>query len=290
MFRNIIIGFIFSSFICNYVKSQTMTPEIYLNHIFIVLDSDSYIKLSDSNFITQKLGNIKTSSTSTTEDSWSGKYLFGKNGYFEFFSTKGYKGALLGDCGLGFMTKKANDILELEKNWKKNSYDSIIKDTSVSESQGIKSPWFYSLNLFVPDSLQPFSVWVMENTPDELKSIGFSTEEVKNEIKWEDYAARKSGKVFNKSFNQIKRIHLLLNTKNYQYLKRSLLGFGLQEKENMFFNNQVAITYFLDESFPIRLKTIETELNEVFAENKITLSKNISVYVNSNKAIWTFGY
>jgi Family of unknown function (DUF5829) len=130
--------------------SQSRKPELYLSHIAIVVDSLSYVKLSESNFITQKLGNLSAASTSTEQNSWSGKYLHGKNGYFEFFSTKSYKGALLGDCGVGFMTQKANDILALEINWKENA----------------------------------------------------------------------------------------------KYLKASLLGFGLKEKENTLFNNQIAISWF----------------------------------------------
>lgn len=274
----------------NYANCQTKTSEVYLNHLYIVLDSASYNNLSDSNFITQKLGNLKVTSTSTTEDSWSGKYFHGKNGYFEFFSTKSYKGAILGDCGLGFMTKKTNDILVLERNWKANSQDSIIRDTSMRMSQGIKTPWFYSLSLYTTDSLQPLSSWVMENTPEELKLVGFSTERTKKEIRWEDYMAKKYKKEFVKSFNRIKALHLLLNHKNYEHLKASLLGFGLQQKENMFFNSQIVVTYTLTEELPIRLQTVETELTERFAENYIKLSDNLKVNVNGYKATWIFSY
>lgn len=290
MLRNIIFALLFFTLICNYARSQSRTPEIYLNHLYIVLDSVSYAKLSDSNFITGKLGNLRTTSTSTTEDSWSGKYLHGKNGYFEFFSTKSYKGALLGDCGLGFMTQKANDILAIEANWKTKAHDSIIKDTSMRKLKDVKNPWFYSISLYTTDSLQTLYTWVMENTPEELKSVGFSTKETKKEIRWEDYMVKKIKKEFGKSFNRIKRVHLLLNHKNYEYLKTSLLGFGLQEKENMFFNNQVAVSYTLTESFPIRLQTVETELTEAFAENYVKISDNLKVHINGKKATWIFSY
>ena len=83
------------------IYGQSKLPEIFLNHLSIVLDSTTYSHLSDSSFISDKLGNIKVKSTTTANDSWSGIYLLGKNSYFEFFSTEGYKGATIGDCGLG---------------------------------------------------------------------------------------------------------------------------------------------------------------------------------------------
>src|SRR5687768_14014986 len=110
MLRKIIFPLLLLTFICLQARSQNGAPEVYLNHLFIVLDSLTYNKLSDSNFITQKLGDSKSSTIATAGNSWSGKYLYGRNGYFEFFSTSSYKGAMLGDCGLGFMTQQANDI------------------------------------------------------------------------------------------------------------------------------------------------------------------------------------
>jgi hypothetical protein len=290
MYRKIILGFFFITAITTCLRSQVKTTEIYLNHVFIVLDSLSYAKLSDSNFVTQKLGNLKTASTATTADSWTGKYFHGKNGYFEFFSIKSYKGAALGDCGLGFMTQKSNDILTIEANWRKQTDDLIIKDTSIRIVQGIKNPWYYSLSLNSTDSLLPLAIWVMEHTPEELKSVGFTAEESKKEIRWEEYMSKKQKKEFTKSFNRIKAIHLLLDYKNYTYLKTSLLGFGLREKENIFFNNQIAIKYTLTESFPIRVQAMETELTESFSENYIKLSDNLKVHVNKNKATWIFTY
>jgi hypothetical protein len=68
--------------------AQDKPPEIYLNHLFVVLDSATYTNLFDSPFISEKLGMIDTSSVTTTEESWSGKYLYGMNSYFEFFQPK----------------------------------------------------------------------------------------------------------------------------------------------------------------------------------------------------------
>lgn len=100
--------------LCQWLHGQNRLPKIRLNHVYLVLDSATYNHLFDSAFIAQTIGKIKTSAVTTTNDSWSGKYLFGKNGYFEFFSDQGYKGASVGDCGLGFMTLKSGDIWTIQ--------------------------------------------------------------------------------------------------------------------------------------------------------------------------------
>ncbi|MEO6550898.1 MAG: DUF5829 family protein, partial [Ferruginibacter sp.] len=222
--------------------------------------------------------------------SWSGKYLFGKNGYFEFFSSKSYTGATVGDCGLGFITSTSKDLLAIETNWKKNSADSIEKDTSTRVSDNQQEPWFYSLYISRKDSLQPLSTWLMEHTPEHLRSSGFTAEEIKGAINWQDYTARKSKKAFAKSFNRITSIVLSFSTKEYEYFKKTLLGFGLQKKGNVFFNQQIKIIYTIDDRFPVRLKRVETELTNTFPERKIMISENLIIHVEGKKAIWNFAF
>lgn len=271
-------------------SAQEKLPEIYLNHIFIVLDSTSFNQLFNSQVISEKLGDIKSRSHKTATDSWSGKYLYGRNGYFEFFSTKSYDGATLGDCGLGFMTSKSNDILEIEQHWRTNTTDKIGKDTSHYMFENKPQPWFYSLYILRKDSLQPLSTWLMENTPEILKSSGFKDEEIKKEIKWQDFMAKRNKKEFTKSFDRITSITLSLNKKEYEYFRKTLVGLGLKQKGNTYFNDQIKISYIIEETSPVRLKTVETELVNPLADTIITISDRLMVQIKGTKAIWTFTY
>ncbi|MGC4036135.1 MAG: DUF5829 family protein [Chitinophagaceae bacterium] len=290
MYRTIIAIFVFTNFIYSNAKSQQTLPEIYLNHVYFVLDSVSFAKLSDSNFVTQQLANLKVSSTTTTNGSWSGKYLMGKNSYFEFFAANGFSGASLGDCGLGFMTKKTKDINVLENKWQLNKKDMVIRDTSTRVDSGVTYPWFYSLSLMTSDSVQPLSTWVMENTPEHLRSVGFTNEEMSKQILWEEYAAKKNSLRSDKPFNYIRKAHILVNNKNFQYLKRSLTGFGLRQKQTTFSNNEIEITCTVSEKYTVRLQTVETELTGTFPETNVLLSDYLKVHVKGNKATWIFSY
>ncbi len=270
--------------------AQRKLPEVYMNHFFIVLDSTTYAKLSDSSLQLQNLGNLKVKTVNTAGDSWSGKYLYGKNGYFEFFSKKGYEGAAIGDCGLGFITGKSNDISIIEKNWKEKSHDSLGRDTAMFMVGDKAEPWYYSIYNDDGDTLSPFATWLMENTPEELLKAGFSEDEIRNEITWDQYAAKRNKQTFIKPFNRIKEVELTLNQKEYDYLKKSLLGFGFREKKNAFVNNSVEIKYSIDERFLFPLKKVEIELTGTFPEGDIKISDHLIIHVRGKAATWEFSY
>jgi hypothetical protein len=286
--RKIISCFFISFLMHQSLYAQNKLPEISLNHIYVVLDSMTYNHLFDSSFIEQKIGNVKAASVTTTEDSWSGKYLFGKNSYFEFFSIKSFEGATVGDGGLGFMTLKSGDIKKIEKHWKESTADSIQTDTTSNVSNGKTEPWFYSISLSLNDSIQPFSTWIMENTPEELKSVGFSDKEIKSKITWQQYAEKRNKKLFTKCFGHIQTVSLSLTDTAYENIKKSFAGFGLKQKNNTFFNEHVKIICSIEEHPPHTIQQIEIKLTQAFEEQTIKISNHLSVQIHGDKATWVF--
>ncbi|CAN5475535.1 hypothetical protein BH10BAC2_BH10BAC2_22460 [soil metagenome] len=270
------------------IYAQSQLPEIYLSHMYIVLDEDTYQKLFDSAFIKEKLGRTRTDSVTTADDAWFGKYLHGKNGYFEFFSPKGFKGASVGDIGFGFMTYTSGDIWKIKNRWAAMSADSIETDTTKYMSEGVSHSWYYSIAVSDTDSAPPLSLWIMENTPELLKENGFSEEEIKNKITWQDYTEKKTKKKNDRSFDRIRSVELSINKSEYEYLKKSLSGFGFREKENTFFTDDISITYTIQSNPPMRVKTIETALLENFPPRIITISNKLTLQLDGNKAIWKF--
>ena len=276
--------------LCTVLPAQHKLPAVYLNHLYIVLDSNTYNKIVDSSYLTQYLGNIKVSAQKTSHDAWTGKYFYGANGYFEFFSTEGYKNAVVGDCGFGFMTTQMNDIWKIEKYWKQNSKDSIERDTTFFLSGNASEPWFYSLSLLNADSVQPLNTWLMENTPEELKATGFSEIEIKAPITWQAYAEKRAKKAFTKSFNRITAVELSINKNELDYLEKSLLGLGLKKNGNVFSNEYIKIQYSLDERFAVRLKKVHTSLTKTLPDNNIIISNQLTVSIHANEATWAFKY
>jgi Family of unknown function (DUF5829) len=283
-------GFLYlvlSAIVSTNAKAQINRVPVFLNHLYFVLDSNSYAHIFDSAFL-QQIGNTTEKKTTTTGSSWSGKYLNGLDSYFEVFAPKGFTGATEGNIGFGFMTFKQGDINKLEANWKADSKDSVKRDTSILLKDGIKLSWFYSLSLYSVDSFIPASAWVMENTPDMLKARGFTEEEIKKPISWGEFVEKRSKTKFTKAFNRITSVEIITNKKEFDYLNKSFLGFGLKEKNNTFFNDYISIKYSIADIPSTELKEVEIELNNSFKEQTIFVSPKFSLHVKDKSARLVF--
>ena len=62
----------------------------------------------------------------------------------------------------------------------------------------------------------------------------------------------------------ITSVHLVTNQFEYVYLKRSLLGLGLKQDGSRFFNDNVTITYAIENISATKLKKIGIELSNAF--------------------------
>jgi hypothetical protein len=269
------------------VHAQKDTALFFLNHIYLVLDSQTYKHIFDAPFL-QELGDTSEKKTTTVNESWSGKYFSGLDSYFELFPPSGFPGAVAGNLGFGFMTFKSGDIDRVERNWKQKSKDPIKRDTSTYDIKGVKHTWYYSDYFDTPDSLLSVAIWVMENTPDELHERGFTEEEQKGPISWHQYVEKYSKKKFTKAFNQITAVELITNDKGLDYLQRSLLGFGFYQSNNSFYTNNITIRYRVQNVPATILKKIDISLNRSLEARTIRMSDHITLLINGDKASMMF--
>ena len=270
-----------------HLKAQNNTPQVFLNHIFVVLDSDTYRHIFDQPGL-QIFGDTAERKTITVNDTWSGKYFRGSDSYFELFPPGGLHGHEIGAVGLGFMTFRHGDMQKILAAWKSSEEDSVKLDTAIRVSNGEKHQWFYSISVNSPDSLSRMEAWVMENTPNELKDVGFTDEQIEGPISWKQYVEKLRKKQFTKAFNRINSITLSVSRRDYEYLKKSLLGFGMKESKNRFYNDFVTINYLLNEQNLTRLESVEIELNKVFANETLVLSRQVNMQIKGNKALFIF--
>jgi hypothetical protein len=281
-----LIALVFFAFFVSFfipARAQTTRIPVYLNHVFFVLDSNSYAHVFDS-AIFQKIGFAMVNKTTSTAGSWYGKYLMGRDSYFEVFYPSGLKGSSVGDFGFGFMTTTSGDIDHLEVQWKADYKDSVKRDTNMMIKNGTKLPWFYSLSLYTADSSKSGSAWVMENTPDMLKSAGFTDDEIKKPLLWHNFREKLIKMKITKSLNRIIAVEIITNKKELGYFKKSFLGFGLIEKNHTFYNENIQITYTLADIPTSELKSVEIELTDSFAEQTIVLGDRLTMHVKDKSA------
>jgi len=265
--------------------AQNTPQPIYLNHIFFVMDSNAYAHVFDST-IFKKLAFSMVNKTTTTEGSWYGKYLLGRDSYFEVFYPTGLKGSSVDNFGFGFMTTTSGDIDYIETQWKSEHKDSVKRDTSVEVNNGHSQPWFYSIALYTVDSSKSGSAWVMENTPSILKSSGFSDSAIKKPILWHEFMGKRMKNT--KSFNKIIAVEFITNKKELDYFKKSFLGFGLTQKHHTFYNENVKITYTIKDIPTSKLKSVEIELTDAYNEQTLILSNKLSMYIKDKYATFLF--
>src|SRR5215204_7364666 len=107
--------------------------KVDINHVFFCVDSITYENLFKHEFIAKVFANTREASNKTLTDSWTGKYLFGRDSYIEVFASNSDKkthpqlGDKFGDVGIVFKTKKLGDIHKINLLIKTNKRDTYLK-------------------------------------------------------------------------------------------------------------------------------------------------------------------
>jgi hypothetical protein len=150
---------------------QVLTPKVLFDHIYIVVDSETYIAIKESDYITNTFCMYREDTVSNLERTWSGAYLHGQKTYIEIFGPGGHKGAEEGTVGLGFSTSKEGDINIICEGFKRNFGEQLEPELVQFEVDTFTAPWFYGLE---SDSTEPkpLNSWIMEYHPMHLQFMG----------------------------------------------------------------------------------------------------------------------
>ena len=154
-----------------------MSATLLLNHLFVVLDPETYADMAKSEFVRNEFAPLEQRSTVRTDQSYRGTYLYGANTYIEFFQStemaaQGYK---LHDSGIAFGLEEPGAIVDVET--RMSSKIPGHKTTVTRRYGDDQLPWFYMLQ--AKDF--PFRTWVMEYHPSFLAQWNPSTKASANE-------------------------------------------------------------------------------------------------------------
>lgn len=278
------------------LEDYPFEKNIKFNHLYVVIDSTTYKYLSDSLPILADFSIMKESRTDAGDESWSGKYLYGKNHYLEIFRPEGYEGAKLGDFGMGFMPNKLGTLDSLHRHWSQR-LDSVEREDQTLVDDGVTYPWFTALSIPNLDSLQ-LNIWLMEHAREDMLYYGFTEKDLMNEIDYWDYTRHKKAKnlktspdsvAYNKLFDKVTLVHLVLSSKEVAYLRQYLLDFGFSEHDNAFRGNDIDVKYEIDEDRHFMLKQMDFQLSKSLQKTEYSVS-NIDIIVTGNKASFKFNY
>jgi hypothetical protein len=137
---------------------------IPLNHFYLVVDSDTYKAIENSEFLKNSFGVWEQRTTVRTDMTYTGFYFYGAHTYFEFFDVATRKNDQIGDSGIAFGMDQPGTLklAAKEAGW---TDPSII----TREVNGQQVSWFWIANPQKFPENSVMSVWGMEYDPQFLK-------------------------------------------------------------------------------------------------------------------------
>ncbi len=153
-------------------ESSHHKPFVYLNHVYLTLDSTTYSSICNSDFLKDNFANCVTKTgTTDSNQSWTVTYLWGENTNIELFVTGEAENK--GFSGIGFGIEIENGIDSLYNHLASLGIKNVNKGLRYRQIEDRKIPWFYSLIFSIEDSTDTFMLniwaWVMEYDYEYMK-------------------------------------------------------------------------------------------------------------------------
>ena len=276
------------------ISQPANSVKVDINHVFFCVDSITYNNLFKDDFIAKIFADTRELSNKTLTDSWTGKYLFGRDSYIEVFAPNSKKtnpelGDKFGDVGIVFKTKLLGDIHKINLSMKADNRDTHLK-TNESEFDGKIIAFNYNLFLSDSDLQESFCPYVEEKTADFLKFCGFNESEIKSEITAEQFREKMRHKKFDKLYDNIERIELTLTHREFEYLAETLKYFGFSRTGHRFTNKRLEIICSIQQNRKYKLKAIHFTLLNKTEDIKIEVSKNLTFIATGARASFEFNF
>jgi hypothetical protein len=279
-------------------------PPVYFNHIYIVVDDNTYNEIKNSEFIKNEFGGLSEDTTTTEKGvKYNAGYLIGRKSYIEFFNSRGLEGAKEGTVGIGFSTQKNGDLEIIYNRFNSEFGDTAVKDLREFVDGEAKYPWFNIVSSITEDNKLPFTCWVMEMHPLHLSFFGAAPDSngiISREAYWQ--AANKkitkfSGKPYipEKCFNDIISLNLVLTKSELDRFEKELSACGYIKSEEgpgtIFRGPGIEIKVELQAEPTYRISsltfTFENHLDELI---DISFGKNAKLSFTSGAlGEWQFG-
>ena len=269
--------------------------KVVVSHIFFCVDSITYQNLFHHDFIAKVFAYSREQSSKTLTDSYTGKYLMGRHSYIEVFEPVPKKGKpelgdKFGDVGLVFRTKKTGDINRIDKLIRDDKKNTNLKMMEYEDSATI-IPFNQNLYLSHAALQETFRPYVEEFTVEFLKRCGFNESEIRSGITEEQFREKRRGKKYEKLYDNIEKIELMLTRNEFEYLAETLKYIGFSQNGYRFTNDGLEISCSVQQNRRYKLKAIHFKLlNKVGEVKKIDISNNLTFRASGIKASFQFNY
>ncbi|MCC6584280.1 MAG: hypothetical protein IT271_11310 [Chitinophagales bacterium] len=274
------------------IFAKPKQASIDCNTIFVCIDSLSYATLFDHPFIMDTLFICREQQTTTSNDTYTGKYAIGKAATLEFFKpvpTSEKNGDKPGDAGIEFKTRKLNNLATYTQQ-ATNKKLTVLTDTTKTDTAENKFiNWYRTLEIKDSVSSAAFSISLLEYDKEYLTFLGFTDMEIQSEMTYEQFNTLLSGgKKYPKAFNAIESVSVLLNKEELHYLKQNALLMGRRVKRGKITGNHFSINYKLKDNALFHVSAIRLSLTQPFPSRTISISSHLKLKIDGDTAVLEF--
>ena len=143
-------------------------PPLFLNHVFIVLDAESYQAALESEFLRESFAVSETRRTVRADTSYEGLYCYGKHTYFEFLPAEANEELVPGSTGVAFGIERPGGTA-LVSNVLERAGITTFSGARSREHAGAQLPWFRIMGIERPNRTSLLSLFTMEYEPSFLE-------------------------------------------------------------------------------------------------------------------------
>ena len=90
-------------------------PPVYLNHVYRVLDTETFRAADASEYLRTEFAPFERRTTKSGDDSWTGLYFYGESTYFEFLAADPKRDRPVGQSGVAFGIEEAGGSAAVRK-------------------------------------------------------------------------------------------------------------------------------------------------------------------------------
>nr|WP_298572180.1 DUF5829 family protein [uncultured Streptomyces sp.] len=140
---------------------------LFFNHAYGVLDRQTADAIEHSSYLRDFANFQVRTTTGSGGQTWTGRYLMGRETYFELFGVGDVPGkdGTLGSTGLGVSTERAGDLPTVIERLRKAGISDPVEFRQTRDfGDGVPVPWFDAV--FTTGEYDLFGAWGMEYRPE----------------------------------------------------------------------------------------------------------------------------
>jgi Family of unknown function (DUF5829) len=137
---------------------------LFYNHAYGVLDRETADAIEHSDYL-REFGNFEVRTTTGEQGTWTGRYLYGRETYVEFFGPGDLPDTTVSSAGMGVSVERDGDLATVIERLPEQGVPNPLEFHQTRDfGDGIPVPWFDAV--FTNEQYDTFGAWGMEYRPE----------------------------------------------------------------------------------------------------------------------------